>query len=545
MPILNYFIFFENASVSLQYYRSKANVLEQYKKDRANKLQPRPADFETQEQLVLHCLALDSLKISSPCPKLLRLDISCNQIKSVDFTLHTPNLEELVMVDNQLELIAPCICELKSLKLLDISFNLIKDINQLKQLKECKALKKLSVKGNLMTFRFPKYLDILTNVLPTLEEMDGTSLVLLRSSNSSRPVATLNSDMLHPAKSVGLDEDPSTFNLSHHNISVILLTKNIAEVRYLNISHNRLSKLDGLQFLPKLVHLNAESNSLVDITDVGHLIHLKVLELGSNLINNLGHALTGLKELTLLSMENNKIRSLSSFSELNNLLELYLGENLVDDLKEIRALGTLKKLVVLDLLGNPMCRDAEFRLFCIYNIKEIKVLDGINVSAKEQEDSKQAFMGKLSDELLAERLRGRNLDTLVSMDLSNCNLRDFDNIFNSQKFPKIVEMNLSGNFFTNLKCFGHLPTLKELNLADNRLASFEPHADPKVKIGLYGLPVVFIIAESRVAGHQQEQIRHSRHPQVLQLAATDLPQSDEEPYQENILHLPSHQPARP
>ena len=279
-------------------------------------------------------------------------------------------------------------------------------------------------------------------------------------------------------------------------LTSISINTNFADLQNLDISNNNLTKLDGLQFFPRLTHLKAENNLLTDITDVGHLLHLRILELGSNCISNPGHSLTGLKELTLLSMDRNKIRSLASFTELSVLLELYLGENLIEDLKEVRNLGSLKKLVVLDLLGNPMCRDAEYRLFCVFNIKEIKVLDGNNVVQKEFEDSKQAFMGKLSDELLAERLRGRNMQTLVSMDLSHCNLRDFDNIFTSQKFPKIVEMDLTGNHFTNLRCFGYLPTLKELSLAENKLISLETGTDPKVKIGLYGLPVSFGYTES-------------------------------------------------
>jgi len=60
----------------------------------------------------------------------------------------------------------------------------------------------------------------------------------------------------------------------------------------------------------------------------------------------------------------------------------------------------LEKLIVVDLWGNPICKDFDYRLFVIYHIKDVKVLDGISISQSEYEEAKEAFTGRLSEELL-------------------------------------------------------------------------------------------------------------------------------------------------
>lgn len=507
IPILNYLIFFENSSVDMEVYKSKQPLLDQYKKEHNEVMSiSTEAEAATIEYLSMRLHSLSAFSLQFKFDKIRELDLTANKLSSLSFVAQMPMIEILLIADNLVEAIDPAVAQASHLKRLDIGFNRVKDINQVRQLKACPALLYLSVKCNPFCSMFPKYQDIVLTMVPGLAELDEQSIAVLRKSMNSQKAIQLTEQVVREVLDSPDCLNNSSLACSSMNIIGINLSMPLLDIRTLDIANNGLIKLDGVQFLKNLVELNAENNQLIDITDVGHLSELRKLELGSNLIVNVGHCLTGLKNLTLLSIENNKLTSLSCFSELDSLLELYVGENLVDDLKEIRHLSNLKKLLVMDLWGNPLCKDKEFRLFCIFHIKDLKVLDGYPIQAKEIEDSKQAYTGKLSDELLLERLQGKNLDTLLSMDLSFCSLRDFDNIFNSKKFPKIIEINVTGNFFTTLKCFGYLPTLKVLNMTDNRLTSFDPAFDPKVKMGLGGLPVDFLLtSESGGVASQQEQ----------------------------------------
>lgn len=107
-----------------------------------------------------------------------------------------------------------------------------------------------------------------------------------------------------------------------------------------------------------------------------------------------------MKKLQHLSLESNLIESLQGLKVLEKLLELYIGENYVADLKQIRFLSNLKKLIVIDMWGNPLCKEFDYRLYVVYQVKDVKVLDGTSISQAEYEESKEAFTGRLSEELL-------------------------------------------------------------------------------------------------------------------------------------------------
>jgi Leucine-rich repeat (LRR) protein len=77
------------------------------------------------------------------------------------------------------------------------------------------------------------------------------------------------------------------------------------------------------------------------------------------------------------------------------------------------------------------------------------------------------------------------------LDLSNCKLRDFEDMFDHHKLPNIRELNLNGNMMASLKAIGHLPTLRVLRLRNNRIETLfckPPHSEEKnFKRGLFGL----------------------------------------------------------
>lgn len=77
------------------------------------------------------------------------------------------------------------------------------------------------------------------------------------------------------------------------------------------------------------------------------------------------------------------------------------------------------------------------------------------------------------------------------LDLSNCKLRDFEDMFDNQKLPNIRELNLSGNMMASLKAIGFLPTLKVLRIKNNRIETLfckpPPSEEKTFKRGLFGV----------------------------------------------------------
>lgn len=81
------------------------------------------------------------------------------------------------------------------------------------------------------------------------------------------------------------------------------------------------------------------------------------------------------------------------------------------------------------------------------------------------------FVGRLTEELLSKRLNGHKIPTVQTLNLSNCKLKDFDNIFSAQNFPKLEDLNIDNNFFSSLRIFSKMPQLKKLSMRQNRVDS--------------------------------------------------------------------------
>ena len=99
------------------------------------------------------------------------------------------------------------------------------------------------------------------------------------------------------------------------------------------------------------------------VENLGQLRNLKKLDLGRNKISCIsGFGQTFLScSLTQLSLEDNEITSLQGIACLKNLLELYIGNNRIVELREVQLLKSFSKLIILDLLGNPLCDDYDYR----------------------------------------------------------------------------------------------------------------------------------------------------------------------------------------
>lgn len=170
------------------------------------------------------------------------------------------------------------------------------------------------------------------------------------------------------------------------------------------------------------------------------------------------------------------------------LMELYLGNNQVGDIREIVNLKELSRLIILDVSGNNLIKEDNYRIYCIFHLRRLRVLDGISIENSECIEAKETFAGRLTNEILEQRLGGYSLKQIKDLDLSGCKLRDFDNMFDRESCPNLRELNLSHNFFASLKGFGYLPSLRILKIKQNRLESlFTKMNDDGYPRGLLGL----------------------------------------------------------
>lgn len=63
-------------------------------------------------------------------------------------------------------------------------------------------------------------------------------------------------------------------------------------------------------------------------------------------------------------------------------------------------------------------------------------------------------------------------------------------MFSQRKFPKLAELDLTGNQFSSVKMLGNLPTLKILILQANKIETLHYNSDMAVLKGLNGCQVL-------------------------------------------------------
>eukprot|EP00971_Amphidinium_carterae_P332889 6467279-Amphidinium_carterae.1 len=139
-------------------------------------------------------------------------------------------------------------------------------------------------------------------------------------------------------------------------------------------------------------------------------------------------------------------------------------------MRAVLMLKQLSRLVVLDLSGNSLCNAADYRLYTIFHLKRLKVLDGAVIAQPELHESEEKLSGKLSIEMLEEKLGPAPVCySTRTVTLANLNLRELGEHLNDDIFPAVRELNLDGNPFTEIKGVGPLSKLMALRLNRTRI----------------------------------------------------------------------------
>eukprot|EP01059_Diplonema_ambulator_P035367 TRINITY_DN8290_c0_g1_i2.p1 TRINITY_DN8290_c0_g1~~TRINITY_DN8290_c0_g1_i2.p1 ORF type:complete len:1479 (+),score=580.35 TRINITY_DN8290_c0_g1_i2:85-4521(+) len=240
------------------------------------------------------------------------------------------------------------------------------------------------------------------------------------------------------------------------------------DLRRLTMSDNELSRIEGLENCLKLEELYLDENRITRIESLSLLVNLRKLELGKNKINKI-EGLECLVNLCQLSLEDNDIYSLQGIQRVPNLMELYIGNNKIDSLKEVNYLRDIPKLIILDLSGNPLCFETEYRLFTVFSIKKLKVLDGASIDITESTKAKETFAGKMNTELLVDKV-GKITEwaKVTELNLSGCSIRELSML---EQFPSLLHFKCDHNMLSNVTGLKCCTSLLSLNLNSNRLSS--------------------------------------------------------------------------
>jgi len=236
----------------------------------------------------------------------------------------------------------------------------------------------------------------------------------------------------------------------------------VAEATTLRLSFKNIFKIDNLQGFEKLTMLCLDNNIIEEIVNLEHLVNLQWLDLSFNNITEI-QGMDSLVNLQDLSLYNNSIEKIQGLDNCTKLNCLSIGNNDIRVLDNLMYLRIFKNLRLLNLEGNPVCSDAEYRMYMLAHLKNLKYLDYALVHEADVVAAKEQYQDELLEieekESIEEAAQDREATRKKQSDLLKAaNLDVVETLFDDM-FKEDTEM-------TKLKLFPGLTELLE-NYRDN------------------------------------------------------------------------------
>ncbi|NWV65446.1 LRCC1 protein, partial [Malurus elegans] len=163
-----------------------------------------------------------------------------------------------------------------------------------------------------------------------------------------------------------------------------------SDLHKLNAHCNHIARIQGLDHLRNLQHLDLSSNQIRRIEGLGALANLRTLSLSCNLLTKV-EGLEKLFNLTMLNLSYNRIHDLSGFRSLHGtshkISHIDLHSNCVSNIDHL--LQCTKGLCCLTNLtlekngkANPVCHTAGYRETVLQSLPQLTALDGRNISGE-------------------------------------------------------------------------------------------------------------------------------------------------------------------
>ncbi|XP_034719341.1 leucine-rich repeat and guanylate kinase domain-containing protein isoform X4 [Etheostoma cragini] len=172
-------------------------------------------------------------------------------------------------------------------------------------------------------------------------------------------------------------------NFSHNCITKMKDLSAFSSLSHLDLGYNCLSEISGLEQCCKLTHLSLAHNRLSRISGLDSPVLLTHLCLRGNQLKRI-EGLENLKSLQVLDLSLNHIASLSGLQNLRQLGSINLEKNLISEVQECKHIHDLFLLRDLNLLGNSIQEQPDYRLAVIFLLQHLTVLDQAEVTAEEK-----------------------------------------------------------------------------------------------------------------------------------------------------------------
>jgi len=211
--------------------------------------------------------------------------------------------------------------------------------------------------------------------------------------------AAISDEMIAEAfeeEGLGEDEYGNPVSGEREGLHDVVLADEVAVCTSLKLSFKNVLKIDNLQGFAMLRRLCLDNNIIQSISNLDHLVHLEWLDLSFNNITKI-QGLNKLAKLKDLSLFSNRISEVEGLDSCTALQCLSLGNNLISSMESVVTLRKFPSLQLLNLEGNPVSDEAEYRTYILAYMRNLKYLDYAMVLQSEIASAREQYQDELLD----------------------------------------------------------------------------------------------------------------------------------------------------
>ncbi|KAM9771613.1 leucine-rich repeat and guanylate kinase domain-containing protein isoform 3-T3 [Syngnathus typhle] len=171
-------------------------------------------------------------------------------------------------------------------------------------------------------------------------------------------------------------------NYSYNNLTEMKDMSDYEALVKLDLDHNRLKQIHGLEKCRKLSYLSAAHNIIASVCGLDD-VPLKDLNLRGNQLQST-EGLENLKRIQTLDLSVNYISSLAGLTNLHLLGSINMERNQIPEVEECKHIQNLLLLRELNLLGNPVQEQPDYRLSVVFLIQHLTTLDKEKITVEEK-----------------------------------------------------------------------------------------------------------------------------------------------------------------
>ncbi|XP_068943978.1 dynein regulatory complex subunit 3 [Petaurus breviceps papuanus] len=167
---------------------------------------------------------------------------------------------------------------------------------------------------------------------------------------------------------------------------------NFKDVKSLQLDFQNILRIDNLWQFESLTKLQLDNNVIEKIDGLESLVNLVWLDLSFNNIESI-EGLDTLVKLEDLSLFSNRISKMDSMDSLVKLQVFSIGNNMIDNLLNVIYLRRFTFLRSINLAGNPICEEEDYKLFVTAYLPDLVYLDFrlIDAHTRELGDAKYQY----------------------------------------------------------------------------------------------------------------------------------------------------------